>query len=231
MAAASETLESLATLLAKVCGTSTVAVWSCTFGRIELRYSTGLAQPLYNTAHLVWRDWRPDLQDGRTVCERGINFVPLLSGSHDLVGVLALNAAVPEQHPGAAYFSQMLRRIARHVQQPMLPAEHELLAVPVEAVERSGGIDDLLRHALEILLVRHGWNVALVASMVGLARPTLAARLRRLGLRRPSPSTKARPRRPAAGPTDELLSTVRQVLWPRVEGGTLAARRPRGTPA
>lgn len=210
-----ETLERLANLLAHVCGTSTVAVWACALGRLELRHSVGLAQPLLNAAQLAWRDLRVELHEGRMVFERGVSFVPLMSGSHDLVGLLAIPAAVPEEHPDGAYFARALRRIARYVQQPLPPPTPDLITVPLETVERPGGIDNALREVLDAVLVRHGWNVALVASMLGTPRNTLLRHLQRLNLKRPRGSTKARPRRATPATAEQVLDAARTLLWPR----------------
>ncbi len=216
-------LAKMVTILAHVCEARVVAVWSCEFGQLHLRHSSGLGQSLFNLGHVVWNDMRADLQDGRTVVEQGAVFVPLQSSRQDLVGMVMLDTALPDNGPRRAYVDDQLRLVAKHIQLPEPPPEPDAVVVPTSSLEAKNGQIAALKLIYAALLTRHGWNVSLVANLLGMPRPTLVARLRTLGLRRPRPSPKARPSKArATDPAD----AARQLLWPRTVG-TAASRRQR----
>ena len=210
-----QTLEHLADLLARACGTEYVGVWSCAFGKLDLRYGR-TRQAIVNAAYVAWGEARFELQEGRTVREHDCTVLPLLSGRHDLVGLLVLPVALPRDAAALRYFDDLLRRITRHVMAPQAPPDPEMVAVPLELLARPGGIESLERDAYLALMLRFGWNVSLVASLLGISRLKLARRLKRVGLDRPNESTKARPRSASRPGDDPIDDAVRTLLWPRV---------------
>ncbi len=221
MALADRMLAQIARLLGDVCQCPSVAVWACMYGKIELRYGNEMVQGSINVGHRAWLEHRRQLEDAQVVVIDGYSLAPIMSSQHDLVGVLALQAPLPRDSAAAQYFARELARLATYVQRPLPPPDNELLAVPIDSVEQPGGPEELTRLGYEALMVRHGWNVKLVASLMGIPRPTLAARLRKLSVKRSQPSTKARTGR---GKTIDLADAAREILWPRLDR-TLPARR------
>ncbi len=221
-------LTNLVTVLGHVCGVPGLAVWSCAFGELELRYSSGLEQRLFNLSQRAWRDFRPDFQDGRVITDDSASFVPLMSGHLDLVGVLALAGPVPLDTPRRGYFDDLVRMVSKYVQHPEPAPEADVLVVPVDALVQEDGPRDVQRRAYAALLVRNGWNVSLVAGLMQVPRSTLVGRLRSLKLGRPRPSAKARVRVPV---TDgDSLDDARRLLWPRADRKEQQPGRPRRQP-
>lgn len=215
-------LAKMVTVLAQVCEASAVAVWSCEFGQLQLRHSTALAQALFNLSHRVWDELRADLQGGRIVVEDGATFVPLQGARHTLVGMLTLDVLLPDSGPRRLYLDEQIQLVAKHVQLPAPTPIADVVVVPVGTLEQPDGDAELQRLIYSAVLTRHGWNVSLVAGLVGVARPTLAARLRALGLKRPRPSPKARtPKRDRS----DLAEAMQHVLWPRVPASLPRRRR------
>jgi hypothetical protein len=64
-------------------------------------------------------------------------------------------------------------------------------------------------------MLRYGWNVTLVASLLGVSRMKLLRRLNHLGLERPTTSAKARPRGASPAEGDPIDAALRAVMWPR----------------
>lgn len=211
-----QTLDHLADLLAGACGTDYVGVWSCAFGQLDLRYGR-TRQPIVNAAYLAWDEARYELQEGRSVREQDCTVLPLLSGHHDLVGLVVVPVALPEDEVRLQYLDHLLRRIVRHVMSPQPPSDPELLTVPVELLAKPGGIEAFERETYAAVMLRCGWNMSLAASLLGIPRLKLARRLKQVGLERPVASPKARPR--TASPThgDALDAATRALLWPRME--------------
>lgn len=218
-------LTNLVTVLGHVCGVPGLAVWSCAFGELELRYSSGLEQRLFNLSQRAWRDFRPDFQDGRTVIDDSASFVPLMSRHLDLVGVLALAGPVPPDAARRGYFDDLVRMVSKYVQHPEPAPEADVLVVPVDALVQEDGPREIQRRAYAALLVRNGWNVNLVAGLMHVPRSTLVARLRSLKLSRPRPSAKARTQ--VRGRDDAALDDARDLLWPRIDRKEQPGRSPR----
>ncbi len=221
MALADGVLARIARLLGEVCQCPSVAVWACIYGKIELRYGSQVDQNCINAGYRAWGDRRQELEDGEIVALDSFTLAPILNAQRDLVGILALAGRLPTDPGELRFFAAGLVRLATYVQMPLPPPENELLAVPIDGLERPGGPEELTRVGYEALMIRHGWNVKLVASLMGLPRPTLAARLRKLNVKRSQPSPKARTRR---GQSQDFADAARSILWPRLDR-TLPARR------
>lgn len=215
MSPESQTLKQLATLLAEACNATSVAVWSGAFGELELRYSHDIAQRHINAAIGMWARSHDELQAGRTVSERGFTFVPLQNGRQHLVGLLALPVPLPQRDTARPFLDETLRLIARHVERPEPLPEPELVVVPLDALTEPGGIAVWLRYVYERVMLRFGWNVSLVAGLLGVPRATLASRLASAGAQRKRPSSKARPQRPGRTSMSDLDDAVLGLIFPR----------------
>ena len=210
----SATLDQLTAVVADVCGTTCVAVWSCAFGQLELRSSRSITQQHINAANGVWHSSRPALQDG-PVNYAGLTFVPIFNFQRDLVGLLLLPAPPPERPTATAYMEEMLAIIARHLEQQEPLPEPEIAVIPLYMVGEPGGIEALVRQAYDRTMFRFGWNVNLVATILGIPRATLANRLKAAGARRPHPSNKARRFRRGELTAADVDLAVRRLLWPQ----------------
>lgn len=205
-------LTHIARLMGDVCGCQSVGVWACICGKIELRYGSDFTQGMINVAYSAWLDQRRALEAGTRVAMGGYNLVPILSPHQDLVGIFATAGPLPQDEASEQFFSLSLRRLARYVQEPAPAPQHDILAVPIDKLAHPGGPEELTRLGYRALLTRHGWNVKLVASLLGIPRATFSARMRALDILRPQPSTKARDGRRTA---TSLQGALRALLWPR----------------
>ncbi len=216
------TLENLASLIADVCGTTCVAVWACAFEALELRCATGISQRHINTAQGAWHACRHELAAGRPTKYRDLTFVPVRSTHGDLIGVVALPVPIPDSRVAASFLDEMLELVSRHLELPQPLPEPEVLTVPLAKLAEPLGIEGLVRHAYARLMGHFGWNVSLVAALLGIPRQTLSARLKSAGAERPEVSSKARFANRRAPTADEMAAAARNLIWPQP---TIANRR------
>lgn len=213
------TLENLASLVADVCGTTCVAVWSCALGGIELRYSKGISQRHINAAQSVWHGNRTELQAGRSTRYRDFMFLPVRGAHGGLVGIVALSGPATRSDAGAACVDELLGFMCRHLERPEPLPEPEFITVPLSVLAQPDGMAALVRMGYERLMNHFGWNISLVAALLHVPRQTLSARLKSAKVHRTTPSSKARA--PKTGPrrSRSLDDAVVGLVWANSAAG------------
>lgn len=174
-----------------------VVLWSYTDERLDLVCDWRLNQSLFNMMHLHWPDVAVELREGRrvTLDDQDVVLIPLMGHGYRLVGVLQHAGPLPEAGARHKLVDEIAEVLTEALQDGPPPVEPEAFTVPLPHVERRGGIEDVERHIYSRLLLRHGWNVTLLAKVLGIARQTLQNRLAALQIGRPGESPKARPRK------------------------------------
>jgi hypothetical protein len=120
-----------------------------------------------------WEHSRPTLERGRMRLEADSILAPVNDGDH-LKGVLYLDR--PHRFDEAE--TEMLRGLlARGLSAPSVPTT---VAAFLSAISP----EDLAREHLLLILQRNEWNIARVARLLGVTRPTVYSRLGRYGIDR-----------------------------------------------
>lgn len=180
-----------------VCRAQAVVLWSWVDERLDLVCDWRLSQSLFNAMHTHWPAVAFEVREGRrvTLADEGLVLIPLMGRGHRLVGVLQYAGRLPESGARRELIEETTAMLSASLEDGPPLVEPEALTVPLPHVERQGGIEELERRFYARLLRRYGWNVTLLAKVLGMARQTLHNRLKALGLERLSRSPKARPRK------------------------------------
>ncbi len=213
------TLENLASLVADVCGTTCVAVWSCALGAIELRYSKGIAQRHINAAQSAWHGSRTELQLGRSIRYRDFMFLPVRAAHGGLVGMVALPVPATRSDADAACVDELLGFMCRHLERPEPLPEPEFITVPLSVLAQPDGMASLVRMGYERLMNHFGWNISLVAAHLQVPRQTLSARLKSANVHRTTPSSKARFPKPQSRGSRAVGDAVLGLVWAKSAPG------------
>jgi transcriptional regulator with AAA-type ATPase domain/tetratricopeptide (TPR) repeat protein len=113
--------------------------------------------------------------------------------------------------------SNVLERVALLTDGPVVTAEvlelpaplrEEPAASPGPVVPPAASLDDALRGHLRAVLLQTGWNISRTASVLGITRNTVRARIEKLGLREDAPAP-TRGRRAAGGPAPAPAAEAR----------------------
>jgi hypothetical protein len=144
---------------------------------LRLFASRGVDQAALDAVDTLWRARRGELQAGRPVVASSLVAFPVVRDGR-LVGVL-----FTERTPAAGFadpremqaLSQFARVAARALAGGRGDAAAYLAITPPAAVARD---------QLFAILQHNEWNIARVARLLGVTRPTIYARLQRLGLPR-----------------------------------------------
>jgi regulatory Fis family protein len=158
-------------------GGAFAALFEAEFDSLRLFASRGVDQAALDAADALWRSRRDELQAGRPVFTTAVMAFPVLRDRH-LAGVL-----FAERSPSAGSsdprelqaLSQFARVAARALAGGRGEAAAYLAATPPAEVARD---------QLFAILEHHEWNIARVARLLKVTRPTIYARLQRLGLPR-----------------------------------------------
>lgn len=180
-----------------VCRARAVILWACAEECLDLVCDWRLSQSLFNLMHLHWADAAVELREGRRVelPDEQVVLIPLMGRQHRLVGVLQYAGRPPESDWRRDLLAEAMATLTTSLEDGPPAVDPEAFTVALAHIERHGGVEELERRFYSRLLRRHGWNVALLAKVLGLARQTLHNRLKALGLERLASSPKARPRR------------------------------------
>ena len=154
-------------------------------GSLRLFGSRGLDQAALEEADAVWRSRCDDLRAGQPVLTPSAIAFPVLrerqapaptAAGDRLVGVLFADRTTALSDPrDLQALSQFARVAARALAGGRGDAAAYLVATPPEEVARD---------QLFAILEQNEWNIARVARLLGVTRPTIYARLQRLGLPR-----------------------------------------------
>lgn len=132
-------------------------------GRSALFTGVDLAQDALDAAATAWKAAQPELASGETV-HHGSYFVVPLRHDRQLVGLLVIESPKKD---GLAH------------------AVHAVERLLVEALQATRHREDTNPgEALRILLDENEWNLARVARILGVSRPTVYARLARYRIAR-----------------------------------------------
>lgn len=201
-------LGTIVPILRSVLGTSALALFEVSAGRIRCRY---VDASLESRAERVWADHRTELLGGNTVHVAGAAYFPLVEDR--VVGVLeAVGAADRTLDRFAMSLLMCTLRVLPEALRccdeaaPDMAADMAFAADPEHAASEHAdnehvmrlALDELERQRLLALLDRHDWVVSAVARALAVDRVTVYRKMGKLGLRRPEPSPKA-PRH-GAGP-------------------------------
>jgi transcriptional regulator with GAF, ATPase, and Fis domain len=158
-------------------GGTFAALFEVAHDNLRLFASRGVDQAALDAADALWRSRRDELRAGRPVLATALTALPVLRDRH-LAGVL-----FAERTPAAAFSDprelQALAQFARVAARALAGARGEaaayLAATPPAEVARD---------QLFAILEHNEWNIARVARLLKVTRPTIYARLQRLGLPR-----------------------------------------------
>jgi hypothetical protein len=153
------------------------ALFDVALDTLRLFGSRGVDQAALEEMDGIWRSRRDELQDGRPVLTAAAIAFPVMR-ERCLAGVL-----FAERTPLATFSDprdlQALSQFARVAARALGGGRHEqaayLTATPPAEVARD---------QLFALLEQNEWNIARVARLLGVTRPTIYARLQRFGLPR-----------------------------------------------
>ena len=143
---------------------------------LRLFGSRGLDQAALDEIEELWRSCRDELQAGRPVFTAAAVAFPVMANPR-LVGLLfaerthAARFADPRDLQALAQFA----RVAARALAGRRDAASDLAHTPPA---------DVARDQLFTILEQNEWNIARVARLLGVTRPTIYARLQRLGLPR-----------------------------------------------
>ncbi|HKP99856.1 MAG TPA: helix-turn-helix domain-containing protein [Actinomycetes bacterium] len=142
--------------------------------RLALFAGASITQVDLDRATEAWEDAQQSILAGNTYTDDGFALVPVGAS-----GVVYLGAQ-PGRGINTALVDQVAHLLAaalepRTVERLTGPAVVDIEATPAPAFERE---------RLLLLLNRHEWNIARVARILGVYRPTVYKQLRRLGIER-----------------------------------------------
>ena len=162
-------------------GGTCAALFEVSFDNLRLFASRGVDQTALDAADALWQSRRQELHAGRPAFAAsaiGFPVLRLTPGGDRLTGLL-----FAERTPAAGFsdprelqaLSQFARVAARALAGGRGEAAAYLAATPPAEVARD---------QLFAILEHNEWNIARVARLLGVTRPTIYARLQRLGLPR-----------------------------------------------
>lgn len=174
---ASTIAERLLRALLAFTGGGCAALFEVALDGLRLFASRGIDQASLDEADALWLSWREELQAGRPVLSAVAVGFPVLR-DRQLAGVLfaerTATAGFTDPRELQA-LSQFARVAARALAGSRGDAAAYLAATPPAEVARD---------QLFAILEHNEWNIARVARLLGVTRPTIYARLQRLGLPR-----------------------------------------------
>lgn len=167
-------------------GGQQVAIFEVRQEALRLSASRGIGQAALDEVERAWISGREELRGAHHVCTGGGIAYPILVKEH-LVAVL-----FTERTPVASFedprdvqaLGQFARLAGRNIARRWAEPGGYLAATTP---------DDLARDQLLVLLEQNEWNIARVARILDVTRPTIYARLERFGL----PRQKVAKRRPS----------------------------------
>ncbi len=198
MLAASTWTARLLTTAGPASAAQTLSVWSCLNERLDLVCDWLGTQRLHNLLRTQWPEAAPVLRAGERVrLAEMVEVMPVRSKRDGLLGALL---SVGEFHVGSAaraVLDELPRRLLPVLRVPCPRPSPDILHLPMDRLDRKGGLNEFYRRFYAEMLERHGGSIALTSQALGLPRQTVHGRIKRFGVRvRIQPGAFLAPRAP-----------------------------------
>jgi regulatory Fis family protein len=144
--------------------------------RLRLAESRGVDQAVLDDVQKRWVERRQELLGGVPVVGSGIALCPIMAHAQ-MIGLLYVDT--PHKGFGEPRDLRAIGQFARVAAHSLQGRRAEL-----EGYLAATAPDTVARDQLVVMLDQNEWNIARVARLLGVTRPTIYGRMRRLGIER-----------------------------------------------
>jgi regulatory Fis family protein len=144
--------------------------------RLRLAASRGVDQAVLDNVRKHWVERREELLGGVAVLDGGMALCPIMAHA-EMIGLLYVDTPHPEfGEPRDVHAIGQFARVAAHSLKGRRAHLEGYLAATAPGT--------VARDQLVVVLEQNEWNIARVARLLGVTRPTIYGRMRRFGIER-----------------------------------------------